>query len=399
MTSCIFCSSQLSQDTKPEHVWLAALGGRKTTRQVICSSCNNVLGSGPDKALAESVALIRNLLKLASGRGGPPPAIKGLRHRNDRIVLHPGGVPALDGGPPFVITDLPDGNQSIEIRVTNSEELARILPNLAAALKMPLENVKALVSGAQARRTSQKVEGQHHRLSLGGNESMRSMAKTCMTLWADRFGSDELLKTIYDDARQFVRHGGEALAGSICQIDMGKMIGSQQLVDRFGKHFNLAMVASDDKGKAIGYFRLYNICSWRFVLSANGAPPSSIVAYVSNPENPPNWAVAHDESLAAAAHVLDTRPSHDFQSAREALIEINRSYHDRSSQEEINRIFEQSVGTLGLDEGQPMTREQFNQFVGEASARLASWMLKIPYELSLTSDDIARLLGDDEPKA
>lgn len=399
MANCIFCSAELTHATKPEHLWLAALGGRKTTRQVICSSCNGMLGSGPDKALAESVALIRNLLNFTSGKGGPPPSIKGLRQGNDRVVLMPGGVPAIYGGAPFIITELPDGKQSVEIRASSPEELSRIMPHLAAALRISLEDAKTLVRNAQASHTSQRVDSQHHRLSLGGTEPMRSMLKTCMTLWADRFGSDELHKSIYDDARQFVRSGGEELSRSVCQIDMGPLPGSESLVERYGKHFNAAVVSSDADGRTIGYVRLYNICAWRFVLSDSGAPPSATVVYISNPENPSDWEVVHDESLIAAAAVLNTSPAHDFKTAREALVEVNRSYHDRSSQEEIDRIFNQTLDKLGLEEQQAMTREQFDRFVGEASARLASWLLKIPFEQPLTHEDIARLLGDEDKDA
>lgn len=354
-----------------------------------------MLGSGPDKALAESVALIRNLLNLTSGKGGPPPTITGLQHGNNRVVLKPGGVPAIDGGSPFVISNLPDGNQSVELRVTSADELNRILPHLAAALRMSLEDTRMLVRNAQAQHRSERVDGQHHHLSLGGTEPMRSMLKTCMTLWADRFGSGELLKPIYDDARRFVRSGGDELARSICQIDMGPLTGSDALLPRFGQHFNLALVTSDTDGRTVGYFRLYNICAWRFVLCGSGAPPSATVAYISNPENPSVWEVVHDESLIAAAAVLKTQPSHDFQAAREALTQVNRSYHDRSSLEEIDRIFRQTVDKHGLDENQPMSREQFDLFIGETSARLASWMLKIPYEQPLTPEDMARLLNAD----
>jgi hypothetical protein len=34
---CIFCGTELTADTKPEHILLNALGGRKTTQRVICS--------------------------------------------------------------------------------------------------------------------------------------------------------------------------------------------------------------------------------------------------------------------------------------------------------------------------------------------------------------------------
>lgn len=396
MALCILCSSPLPPDTKPEHVWLASLGGRKTTRQALCSKCNSDLGSGPDKALAESVVFIRNLLNLESGRGDPPPAIKGLRHGDDRVTLRPGGIPVIDGGRPFVITWLPDGNPSVELRVTSAEQLRRILPDLARALRMPLADVKASLRAGQVRHVSQRIGTQHHHISLGGPEAMRSMLKTCLTLWADRHGSEELHKPIYDDARRFVRCGGDDLVTSICQIDFGPLEGSDALVPRFGQHFNLALVASDQAGRAVGYIRLYNACAWRFEICSQGAPPSSIVTYVSSPEEPSVWDTATTGALIPAAAILNTTPSHDYQEVRSAFGRMHADYHSRASKIEIDKICEQAAKKLGLEPDQPITPEQVERYIAEVSHRMASWMVGVPFEEPLTTEEVARLLDEAE---
>src|SRR3954454_10963210 len=48
---CIFCDNELTPNTKAEHILLNALGGRKTTRRVICSDCNERFGQTIDKSL------------------------------------------------------------------------------------------------------------------------------------------------------------------------------------------------------------------------------------------------------------------------------------------------------------------------------------------------------------
>lgn len=67
MKHCILCKIELSVGEKPEHILLNALGGRKTTRDVLCSGCNNTMGVGPDKDFAESVAPLRTIANLKSG--------------------------------------------------------------------------------------------------------------------------------------------------------------------------------------------------------------------------------------------------------------------------------------------------------------------------------------------
>ena len=391
---CILCSSPLPSDNKPEHVWLASLGGRKTNRQTLCSKCNGDMGSGPDKALAESVAVIRNLLNLESGRGDPPPAIKGLRHGEDRIALKPGGIPVIDGGRPFEITWLPNGNPSVELRVTSPEHLRKVLPDLARALRMPLADVKASLRSGQVRHVSQRIGTQSQKIELGGPWAMRSMLKTCLTLWAVRHGGDELQKPIYDVARRFVRYGGDDLACAICQIDFGPLAGADTLVPRFGQHFNLALVASDQAGRAVGYFRLYNACAWRFELCTQGASASSIVTYVSNPEQPNNWETAVTDELIPAVAVLETIPSHDYTEVRAAFGRMHADYHSRASIREIDKICEQASTKLGFPPDQPLTPEQIERYTAVVLHRMANWMVGLPFEESLRAEEIARFLDE-----
>lgn len=396
MAQCILCSAQLPAETKPEHVWLASLGGRKTTRQALCSACNNAMGSGPDKELAESVAFLRNLLNLESGRGAPPPTIKGLSHGDDRVALKPGGIPVVDGGRPFVITPMPDGNPRVELRVSSAEQLRRILPDLARALNMPLADVKASMRSADVRHVSQRIGTQHHQVSLGGPEAMRSMLKTCLTLWADLHGNAEIQRSIYDDARRFVRFGDDHLATSICKIDMGPLSGSEALEARFGPHFNLVLVASDSAGRVVGYFRLYNTCAWRFELCAGGAPSSSIITYISNPEQPAVWDICTTDAVISAAAILDTEPSHDFTTARSAFWRMYTSYHDEASRNEISKICDEVARKHALGSDEPMTPEQIDRYIYEVSHRMASWMVGVPFEQSLSPEEIARLIDDEE---
>jgi hypothetical protein len=48
LKKCIFCENELTGDTKPEHVLLNNLGGRKKTRSVDCPECNARFGGTID---------------------------------------------------------------------------------------------------------------------------------------------------------------------------------------------------------------------------------------------------------------------------------------------------------------------------------------------------------------
>jgi len=74
MPICLFCPTELDATTKPEHILLNALGGRKTTTRAICSAGNNTFGGTIDDVLASQVVALRNLLQLESGEGKTRPA-------------------------------------------------------------------------------------------------------------------------------------------------------------------------------------------------------------------------------------------------------------------------------------------------------------------------------------
>jgi hypothetical protein len=62
MTLCLFCPAELDETTKPEHILLTALGGRKKTTDAICSACNNKFGGSIDNVLTSQFEKFRNLL-------------------------------------------------------------------------------------------------------------------------------------------------------------------------------------------------------------------------------------------------------------------------------------------------------------------------------------------------
>jgi hypothetical protein len=69
---CVFCFSPLQKNERPEHVLLNTLGGRATTRKVVCTRCNEAFGSGIDAALATEYLPFRFSLRLRDGKGRLP---------------------------------------------------------------------------------------------------------------------------------------------------------------------------------------------------------------------------------------------------------------------------------------------------------------------------------------
>lgn len=80
---------------------MAALGGRLISKQATCTECNNSFSNAkcgePEVKFAESLVVIRNALKIHTGRDKPPPTIKnaGIMADGQPYDLAPGFVPVL----------------------------------------------------------------------------------------------------------------------------------------------------------------------------------------------------------------------------------------------------------------------------------------------------------------
>lgn len=73
---CIFCGSHFESLTnKPEHIVPCALGGRITSKLIVCAECNGRLGNEVDARLAQLFEEVRFLLVVKDCKGNLPPAI------------------------------------------------------------------------------------------------------------------------------------------------------------------------------------------------------------------------------------------------------------------------------------------------------------------------------------
>lgn len=201
---CIMCQEQPPDPKKPEHILLNALGGKKTSRISLCSDCNNLFGAGPDKELAESVSVLRNIADLPSGKNKPPPVIRKIEADGVTYDLGPGGVPVLKPEHPLL-----DDGKTVSISARDEQNLDQLLAAFLAKRGVPEEKRADLAEHCkkQATRTVGYTPAAAFNLNLGSGMAQRSMMKTCLVLWAECVGNHELKKARYDDARNFALMG------------------------------------------------------------------------------------------------------------------------------------------------------------------------------------------------
>lgn len=396
METCIFCPNELTDDTKPEHILLNALGGRKTTKRVDCSACNERFGRTIDNEVAQQVAVIRNTLQFDSGTGRRPPMLRNIPSGKDVINLRNDSTPELVAKP-FILHKRDGGHFDLQILTESLDDLAPYIPHIAAQLGCTKEELLQQLTAATATYTERRPEAVHHSICLGGPLAVRSAAKSALVLWATVVGNEEVRSPPYEDVRRFIVNGDEAFNLARTHLDSRYLPHSEELRQRFGKFFNLIYVKSDDAGRVVAHFTLYNLISWQIVIAESGARADVRTGLISNPLDPANWSDAIADEVDIDFAWLDNPDYADkFVRARERFDAAGQHYVATQRPRELNRIAEdvfKKNGILSMD--QPLTDAVLlNKIVWEISRRFASHALNLPHVENITGHEIAARLRE-----
>ena len=196
---------------------------------------------------------------------------------------------------PFTVKELGNGRWTLQISLDGAnfeEELRRLIPHIAAKLKITEVQLRGLLLGAQPSLISERPGTSGHALALGGPDVLRSIIKASLVLWSTLVGNSELKRAHYDPARRFVVEGDERFNLDRTRLDSRIFEDVDKMKAEFGPLFNLIYVCSDDAGRVIGHFTLYNAVAWQFTLAESGGTPNAKIALISNPENPSSGQIA-----------------------------------------------------------------------------------------------------------
>lgn len=382
---CLFCETTLDRATKPEHILLNALGGRKTTTRATCSDCNNQFGNTIDKAIADQVSILRNMFQLPSGTGSAPPQVRSLPSEKGPIDLKADGAPDLKFKP-FTVISRSDGTADIALNLRSLDELLRWVPHIAAVLGTTENKLWRQLQGVQGKRIITPAPRARIQFSLGGEDPLRSIVKSCLVLLSTVTGTELLRMPPFAEARRFVQEGGMDFNISRCSLDARLLPEAvDEVLSRdYGPLFNLIYVKSNDRGQTIGYFVLYRMSAWQVVLAESGGPKNVEAALISNPENPVIWA----DQLQGACLEFDWLKQPDGagfpEVTNQRMAEAFDHYISKGRSRETGRIVEEVLCKHYADGDLIEDDERSRLAFSELSRRVAYWQLGVPYEESVT---------------
>ncbi|MHB8252153.1 MAG: hypothetical protein ACYDEV_00280 [Acidiferrobacter sp.] len=175
--TCIMCSALTGTR---EHIFPAALGGRRTNKGIYCGQHNNQLGPLAT-TLSGQLRAINALLGVQPDHGNETvPLIA-----NNPVDGHDYAVTGqkTENMEPLIVKDvaLPDGSRAVEARFSSEQQLQDWLATQRA-------------TGSQARPIGPRTEGftvfaepYRARLTLGGSDGLKAVAYVALTFLAHHF--------------------------------------------------------------------------------------------------------------------------------------------------------------------------------------------------------------------
>jgi hypothetical protein len=370
------------------------LGGKKTTIRVVCSGCNNTFGSGIDKDLVEQFADLRNLLQLRSGTGRLPPARKRVDAGNEVVDIQGDGRIKLTGRP-FTITHGPDGKTQLQVSGGSLAEIEARIPNMAAALKMPEGRLRELISTTAASSVERRPDPIQLKLVFGGLKAFRSAAKSCLVLWATLAGNEEVRKPHYDEVRRYVNGSNEGFLSEGANLDSRIPGEADEMMTAYGPAFSLIYVKSNEVGRVVAHFTIFNMVAFSVVLSQAGGPANRQIALISNPLTG-DWSDKAAEKFSVPFEWLD-EPDYDYSDmlrSRQRIGVIMDYYVKASTERELGRIVRDVTKGLGLKEDQEVPPEMRFRISQEIADRFSRLLFNIPYSKPITSDQMRAAFGE-----
>jgi hypothetical protein len=143
----------------------------------------------------------------------------------------------------------------------------------------------------------------------------------------------------------------------------------------------------------LGYFCLYNICGWRFLLCESGGIPNRTAGLVSKPAKPEDWEQFSTPELLSFEWISEAGAHGNPAAPREAVNAMLRSYHNAGAETEIDRIFADVISKLGFMDDQPLTAYQVEHLASAVAPRTAAWMLPLPFEDEFSAEEAMRLIA------
>jgi hypothetical protein len=369
--SCIYCPNESFEKGKGslEHVILSSLGGRKSSRNICCESCNNRLGKEIDESLGEGLSFFSTMLDITTGRNKPAPTQKMIaEHKGKEFDIHSGGLIKFSKND--VEINEADGKAEISISANSEEEVLKILSGVLKKYDKTIDDFTDL----EAKSVKSYVPSIRQRIYLGGEEQLRSIAKTALTYLATFVAPERLRTGDFQSVIQYINEKGTE--NNFVSFSTAPFPLLDQ-VDPEIKH-RLIVAASDENKKANAVLELYGNIRFFITLTDQWSGPSISKLYTIDPVTKQSEEAesSHSEEIFNLSH----EDSVDNEGFKRAIGNVIQCFQDRQMNEIISQITNKTIEKHMVGKGDYITEEMLSSVASEVALEFTRVMHRIDTE-------------------
>jgi hypothetical protein len=286
----------------------------------------------------------------------------------------------------------------VAVFATDGSTTARCLPDMAAALKIPEERLRKLISETDGTFVERRPDPVKLEFAFGGSEAIRSAAKSCLVLWATLVGNDEVRGQDYEDVRGFVNDGDREFLSERTFLDSRTYEDLDKITTTYGPAFNMIYVKSDKAGRVVGHFTLYNLIAYSVVLAKSGGHRDRQIALVSDPITC-NWSDRIAQEINVPFEWFDN-PEYDYEDMQRSWDRVDRImkfYFESNKDTDTKRIIESVLKGHGLREEDIVPREMALSISKEIADRLTHHLFNRPYMKPIGATQMRETFGRPAP--
>lgn len=370
MLTCIYCKTATFESGKgsEEHVILSSLGGKKSSRNICCQTCNNRLGDEIDEELSVEFSFFSTMLGITTGRNKPSPTHKNaISHEgNNYDILH-GGSLKLSGAN-VKIEDTEDPKRKfISITASNEKQALNILEQVLGKFDKSIDALQEI----DAKSVTSYLPTVHRRLSLGGEAQMRSIAKMMLTYAATLISPERLRGSSFKSVIEYINGNNPEYDG--VQFDAITPFPEQPALDEI--NHRIFFVTSERLKLAVGLIEIYGKLRLSAILSEEWDGPSLFKSYAIDPVSQAQSNIELPVSDVIFNFLDDRKMDTDY--CASSISEIIRIFQERQSDSNISEITNRAIEKHMVGKGEFITNEMIDKVAQEAALEFTKFFYRL----------------------
>ena len=197
MSNCYICNVKLNDSNKSiEHIIPNAIGGRLTSKDLLCKDCNSKYGQDSEAKLMSQFNFYANFLMIKRQRGNPQPVIMENQKDGKKYSVNHEGMPTIDK--PTINKVEEDGKLHFTITARNMKEGREILNRLSKKYKKL--NVDEILK--TAKEFDEYIqEPLHYKIVTGGIDVLPAVLKMALDYYIFKTGDIFPVRNAIEDLK------------------------------------------------------------------------------------------------------------------------------------------------------------------------------------------------------